>query len=1405
MKQRFGRNLSIIVFVFGLALYYVLPTCLYYSRPLNKKVDEKEAQQIIRKLTNQVSEVRSDIIPRVSSVLSALKLRGHITQHPSIPGVVNIHFKDNADAYAFLENMVYGEPTVPIKSSRLYVLGYERKENSIVQVTGSLTTALTENDFSFVSYNREDAESGKETLNVVSSLIALAPSGACSCGYTSTWNTASIDRVVQLAKNLSLGLEILPKSRTSALLNYFFSSEKEYSSFLARLESLSADPDLAQQQQSIFRDLYHNLKTRAHRWKKTATRIVDNSLDCSAVSPFFSSVEFSSKERKIVFYLDPHVLTKREELSVEQRLDFDSWLAKEKQRLAHKFQKPIQESSQGFSFNLSDKDASGKIVLHGQRIYQGMVEHLATLALNRPPAQSCDLIRENFPIHCRVPKESDTFGCFIFSPEKSCAHFSKGSVYVVLKGLRSVAAKYEKGTAEDAKIFDKDLQNLYNCFAHTDAAPWSIGEDEVLEVREPLQRFFDVWGENFVVNNEGETASLEVRDIRDRLETLNRIEKHRQEEWVRWHEQYQQSSCSMDNQQRIRAAVPHRSAFVENLKLNLRKYSRGDSVLRLGIDFVGGKQIRLAFKDHQGKQLTDKEGILKVSDELYARLNKLGVAEVEIRREGDNVHLCVPGSTKISSEELLGASQMTFHVVNEKFSHYSALRYEVQRFLDYLWFTAQSQETTSPEAINRLASRIFNDQEIHLPTSVKEAITKLQQEGLAFPQIDEEISSSHLDTTYSMIAIEKNVEGKANPLMIVFRNYALDGASLKNIRPEFAVGEGYILNFSVKDTAIAQRVHDISPTESFHAWTTAYCQEGVSGTTNSQYSSGRGWRMAVVLDGYVISDPVLNAPLKDHASVSGKFSHREVHRLATDLKSGSISFVPEVLSEEVISPELGKQQRTQGIISICLGLAVLIILMSVYYKFGGVIASGAVILNLLLIWAALQYLDAPLTLTGLAGIILAMGMAVDANVLVFERIREEYLLSRSLTQSVEAGYKKAFSAIFDSNLTTVLASLLLLVLDTGPIKGFALTLILGIFSSMFTALFMTKFFFIVWMSKTQETQLHMMNKFIGIKHDFLKECKRLWMVSGSVIILGCIALGFGAWNSVLGMDFKGGYAFTLNVSDQDTIDLAQFRNKLGDKFKQVGLSSRDFKIKTFDSSEKIKIYFSQNALARVQTPEKKVFETLDPNLSIVMNILSDTGIDVSSDNFKDTQNFWLKVSGQFSNKMRRQACIALIGALCIILLYVSLRFEWRYAFSAICALVHDLVATCAVLVATHFFLQKIQIDLQAVGALMTVLGYSLNNTLIIFDRIREDRQEKLFTPMPILINDALQKTLGRTVMTTATTLSVLLILLFVGGGSIFNFAFIMTIGILLGTLSSLYIAPPLLLFMVRKEERSRHS
>lgn len=1397
MKRNFKRNLSVIIFVFALALYHVLPTCLYYSRPLNRKIDGREAQRIIERLTKQVTDTRNDLTVRVAKILSTLKLRGVIKQHPSIPGVVNVHFPLAEEAATFVDNVVHGEPTVPVKSARLHVVGSsELSGETVVQVSGSLVTSLTEEDLSFVSYEDKELTVSQE-LAAIATNVFMESETLCECGYHSLWDSMPIEKVAHIAQSICSGLRLLPTGKTQAFLSRFLGSERDFLAFLARLEKALQHEDVKEYREELKEAAYF-LHSRNVRWNEISPKVVGNVVDCSELSPCFSSMSLTG-DGKLLFHFDAEVIAKRQQLVGNERLDLERLFVVEKQHIATRLNRSVEETEFGFALRLRDEAASGRIVLQGSRVCQRIGEHLTALVLNRPAAGTCDLSTENFPVYSRAPVESDALGCFIFSPDRSCRHFSKGSVYIVFKGLRSIIAKYENAGAEEAALLQQDLQNLYACFVHTDAVSWSLGEDRILEIKEPLQRIIQIWGEEFV-QSFGD-ASLEVRDIRDRLAVMNRIEKAQQAELVRWDEQYRQAQCSMNPQVRLRAAIPHKNVFIENFKLNVRKYSRGEHVLRFGTDFVGGKQIRLAFRDHQGNFVTDKESIDKVSDELYARLNKLGVSEVSMQREGDHLQVSIPGAANLSSADILGTSKMSFHVVNEQFSSRSPLRYEVQTFLDYLWFTARSLDEASPRNINHLAAAIFHGDQGAVPANVRVAVEKLKEAGLDFSK-EYEGGGACLDTQYSMIAVEKDSGEQVNPLMIVFRNHALEGASLKNIRPEFAVGEGYVLNFGVKDKAVSLDSKE-TPVHQFHAWTSKFCQEGVSKTQNSHFSGGRGWRMAVILDGYVISAPVLNVPLRDHASVSGNFSYREVNRLAADLKSGAMSFIPEILSEEVVSPELGSTQRLQGILSIVLGLTALIVLMSVYYKFGGVIASVAVLLNLLLIWAAIQYLDAPLTLSGLAGIILAMGMAVDANVLVFERIREEYLLTRSLSESVEAGYKKAFSAIFDSNLTTILASALLLMLDTGPIKGFALTLIIGIFSSMFTALFMTKFFFVIWVRKTRETQLHMMNKFIGIKHNFLKECKRLWMVSGTVVVLGCIGLGFGAWDSILGMDFKGGYALTL---DADVCDYnpEQMCSVLKKRFQQIGLSSRDYRVRKADSSGKVKIYLSQNALDWVERKDGGNVEQQGPDyhLARVLQVLSDSGSSTSSMAFDASQGSWFKVSGQLSNKMRTQAIFALLGALGIILLYVSLRFEWRYAFSAICALLHDLLATCSVLVALHFFLQRIQIDLQAIGALMTVLGYSLNNTLIIFDRIREDRREKLFTPMPILINDALQKTLGRTVMTTATTLSVLVILLFIGGGSIFNFAFIMTVGILLGTLSSLYIAPPLLLFMVRKEEQN---
>ena len=225
---------------------------------------------------------------------------------------------------------------------------------------------------------------------------------------------------------------------------------------------------------------------------------------------------------------------------------------------------------------------------------------------------------------------------------------------------------------------------------------------------------------------------------------------------------------------------------------------------------------------------------------------------------------------------------------------------------------------------------------------------------------------------------------------------------------------------------------------------------------------GHGWRMAVILNGLVVSAPHLDSALKDSGMITGHFTTREIQRLVADLQAGSLSFTPEILSEQSISPELGWKGRVQGITATFLSLLAVIVVMVSYYRFGGIIASIAVLFNLFIIWATLQNIGATITLPGLAGIILTVGMAVDANVLVFERIREEFERRQKLISAVQAGYKKAFSAILDSNVTTIIAAVILLNFDSGPIKALAITLIIGIASSMFTALFMTRYFFTRW-------------------------------------------------------------------------------------------------------------------------------------------------------------------------------------------------------------------------------------------------------------------------------------------------------------------------------------------------------
>ena len=327
-------------------------------------------------------------------------------------------------------------------------------------------------------------------------------------------------------------------------------------------------------------------------------------------------------------------------------------------------------------------------------------------------------------------------------------------------------------------------------------------------------------------------------------------------------------------------------------------------------------------------------------------------------------------------------------------------------------------------------------------------------------------------------------------MLIVFRNFALEGSNLENIQASYDPSKGNYLAFSIMGGYTNKEGQKVNPRDDLFAWTSQFAKEKIAGSPMEAFSNGKGWRMAVILNGSVISAPTLDSALRDSAMITGSFTQREITQLEADLKAGSLSFTPHILSEKNVSPELGSKERTRGVVATILSLLFVIGVMIGYYRFGGVVASVAVVFNLFLMWATLQNLQATMTLAGIAGIILTLGMAVDANVLVFERIREEFAVTGRIASAIHTGYRKAFSAILDSNVTTVIAAMVLLHFDSGPIKAFAVMLIIGIISSMFTALFMTRFFFARWVQNPEHKNLNMLNWFKAKNFNFLKHTKK---------------------------------------------------------------------------------------------------------------------------------------------------------------------------------------------------------------------------------------------------------------------------------------------------------------------------
>lgn len=520
-------------------------------------------------------------------------------------------------------------------------------------------------------------------------------------------------------------------------------------------------------------------------------------------------------------------------------------------------------------------------------------------------------------------------------------------------------------------------------------------------------------------------------------------------------------------------------------------------------------------------------------------------------------------------------------------------------------------------------------------------------------------------------------------------------------------------------------------------------------------------RLAIILDNKIVSAPNIQQEIPGgRAVISGQFTFEEAKQLSTILNAGALPAKIEILQSRLVSASLGKDSINKGTTAAIFGLVIVIIFLMIYYMTSGIIAALALTINIVCILGAVVFFKVTLTLPGIAGLILTMGMSVDANVLIFERIREEAKGGKRIISAIKAGYEKAFSTILDANLTTLLTSVILYFFGRGPIKGFALILIIGIITSMFSALFCTRTFFNFLTKVKSFDKLKMLSilKVTNIK--FLDHRKTGYVIS-TVLILAALGGFFGTGDKKYGIDFRGGSVLELEFDGGAKIE------ELRALCKQENL---DVAIQEFGSPNHLLIRAKQGDNKKI----KELFKA-------------------KNNSFKVEREE--EVGPIVGRELKRSSILAIIFSLIGIIFYIKVRFdEMRYSLGAVAALAHDVVITTGI----YCLLGK-ELNVPTVAALLTIVGYSLNDTIVIFDRIRETLSMRTRKSQIELINESINSTLSRTILTSITTLFVITAILVYGGGIIQNFALTLLIGVLVGTYSSIFVATPLVVELHKKQ------
>ncbi len=555
-------------------------------------------------------------------------------------------------------------------------------------------------------------------------------------------------------------------------------------------------------------------------------------------------------------------------------------------------------------------------------------------------------------------------------------------------------------------------------------------------------------------------------------------------------------------------------------------------------------------------------------------------------------------------------------------------------------------------------------------------------------------------------------------------------------------------------------------------------------------------RIAIVLDNYVYSAPGVDEEIPNGSSViSGSFTIDEASDLANVLKAGALPAPTNIVQEAIIGPSLGKEAQSQGINSILIGLGVVVIFMVLYYARGGLVANLALLFNVFFILGILAQLNAALTLPGAAGIVLTIGMAIDANVLIFERIREELRIGSKLKAAISKGYDKAFSSIVDANLTTLLTAIVLYVLGQGPVKGFAITLGIGIVCSFFSAVFISRVL-VEWMSrKGDQSKLNfatpISKDFLSnLNIDFLGKRKLAYVVSAIFITAGIAAMATNGLN--FGVDFLGGRSYV--VTFKDAVVASDLKAALADDFDNTAPD-----VKTFGGNNVLKITTSYLIDEEGETTDSDVENTL------ISGIEEFTGLQYIKDDTKvDDQHFTIssssKVGATIADDIKNASLESILVSLAIIFLYIFIRFKrWQFGLGAVAALFHDTLVVLSAFAIAGLLGFKYEVDQVFIAALLTIVGYSINDTVVVFDRIRENLELNHKKELIENFNNAINNTMSRTLITSVTTLVVVIILFIWGGAVLKGFSFALLIGILVGTYSSVFIATPIVVDLTRRE------